>query len=66
MFALAVMALITLSYMLSSPSSAPRVPSADEYTGRSSGSSQHVDVAPSVLSGGVIAPKLENATAKYV
>ncbi|KAJ9148781.1 Sulfhydryl oxidase [Coniochaeta hoffmannii] len=47
-FALAVMALITLSYMLRS---APRLPNGPE-------------VPPHVLSGGVIAPKLENATAK--
>ena len=54
MFALAVMALITLSYMLSSSSApTPRIRSPDEYTG-------------AVLSGGVIAPKLENATAKCV
>jgi hypothetical protein len=70
LFALAVMALITLSYMISSSGSAQRIPSPDEFSGRSSGNgivpAQHVDVPPDVLSGGVIAPKLENATAKYV
>ncbi|OIW34234.1 Erv1/Alr family protein [Coniochaeta ligniaria NRRL 30616] len=68
MFALAVMALITLSYMISSSSSAPRIPSTDEFSGRSSGKgiipTQNVEVPADVLSGGAIAPKLENATAK--
>lgn len=69
MFALAVMALITFSYMLSSSSDPPRIPTPDEFSGRSSGKdvipAQHVEVPSNVLSGGVIAPKLENATAKY-
>jgi hypothetical protein len=61
-FALAVMALITLSYMLSFSSSSPRIPSADEFS--SIPGKTGIDYPPEVLAGGVIAPKLENATAK--
>ncbi|KAB5522114.1 ERV/ALR sulfhydryl oxidase domain-containing protein [Coniochaeta sp. 2T2.1] len=68
LFALAVMALITLSYMMSSSSSTPRIPSPDEFSsgssGRSTTSNKNVEVPEDVLTGGVIAPKLANATAK--
>lgn len=70
MFALAVMALITLSYMLSSSDSAPRIPSPDDFSRAPSGKDTipavNIDVPPNLLTGGVIAPKLENATAKCV
>lgn len=69
MIAVAVMALITLSYLISSPTSvAPRIQSLDESSGRSSGkgttAAPDVDLPSDVLTGGVIAPKLGNATAK--
>lgn len=56
LFALAVVMLITFSYMLSSPARAALnsgiKPIAD------------MDLPPDLLAGGAIAPKLENATAK--
>lgn len=53
LFAVVVMAFITLSYMFSSSdNAAQRMPSIE------------IDVSPNVLTGGAIAPKLGNATAK--
>jgi hypothetical protein len=66
-FALAVAAILTITYLTSSGASA------DSFAGtRLAGGSGRAkdgglgDLSPSVLTGGAIAPKLENATAKYV
>jgi hypothetical protein len=68
MLALAVTVFLTFTYFLSTSSQgtviSDRIPGAEFKGGDAVAVDQ--DLSPGVLSGGAIAPKLENATAKYV
>ena len=64
---LAVAAFLTFSYLMSPFSSTPRTPMGVPVGGSSAGLTTDFGAIPeNVLHGGSIAPKLENATAKYV